>query len=116
MGFPGQELRLTAPIVKTPTRHKTTNKTTRSTHPTSQPLDKRSIDPPNPQAYVDRKENVKPQNVTSVKKPVTSVKKTSPKGFPDRVKTWMWPAEGEVVIPLAKLSLVTRGLTLLVQE
>ena len=108
--FPGQELRLTAPIVKTPTRHQTTNKTTRSTHRTSQPLDKRSIDPPNPQAYVDRKENVKPQNVTSVKKPVTSVKKASPKGFPDRVKTWMWPAEGKVVDTFSKAESGNKGI------
>jgi lipoprotein NlpD len=108
--FPGQKLRLTAPVSK-PSPTKRSNVTTnRSTDPTSPPIAKRVIDPPKSQAYVEREQDVKAQNNTDVKKSSGIVKKTTPKTFPDKVAKWIWPAEGKLVGTFSKAESGNKGI------
>ncbi|WP_420934910.1 peptidoglycan DD-metalloendopeptidase family protein [Alteromonas sp. A081] len=108
--FPGQKLRLTAPVTPPSSTTRSNVTTTRSTDPTSRSLDKRVIDPPKPQAYVEREQDVKAQNNTAVKKSTGIVKKTAPKTFPDKVEKWVWPAEGKLVGTFSKAESGNKGI------
>jgi len=108
--FPGQKLRLTAPVSK-PSATKRSNVTTiRSTDPTSPPIAKRVIDQPKPQAYVGSEKDVNAQKTTDVKKSTAIVKKTAPKTFPDKVEEWIWPAEGKLVGTFSKAESGNKGI------
>ena len=79
--FPGQVLNVTPPsnVATAPVIPK--SKTNRSTAPTTSNVDKSLVDRPQPQAYRESEKVVKPQNVTTVKKPSKSVKKTNADEF-----------------------------------
>ena len=108
--FPGQKLRLTAPVSKPSTTKRSNVTTTRSTDPTSHPIAKRVIDQSKPQAYVEREQDVKSQKNTNVKKSTGIVKKTAPKTFPDKVEKWIWPAEGKLVGTFSKAESGNKGI------
>ena len=108
--FPGQKLRLTAPVSKPSTTKRSNVTTTRSTDPTSHPIAKRVIDQSKPQAYVEGEQDVKAQKNTNVKKSTGIVKKTAPKTFPDKVEKWIWPAEGKLVGTFSKAESGNKGI------
>jgi lipoprotein NlpD len=108
--FPGQKLRLKAPVSKPSPSKRSNIKTTRSTDPTSPPIAKRVIDQPKPQAYVEGEQDVKAQKNTNVKKSTGIVKKTAPKTFPDKVEKWIWPAEGKLVGTFSKAESGNKGI------
>ena len=108
--FPGQKLRLTAPVSKPSTTKRSNVTTTRSTDPTSHPIAKRVIDQSKPQAYVEREQDVKSQKNTNVKKSTGTVKKTVAKTFPDKVEKWIWPAEGKLVGTFSKAESGNKGI------
>jgi len=93
--FPGQTLRLNAPVraVETPAAKP---QKTRPPGPTTQKLDKRRVDRPIDQEYVDSENNVNNQPVKSVSKPSKSASKTVRRTFPTQVKKWIWPASGKL--------------------
>jgi len=108
--FPGQVLKITPPakVVSAPEKPKA--QTIRSTHPTTTSVDQSLVDRPQPQAYVEREDFVKTQNISKVKKPSQSVKKQTPTSFPDKVQEWMWPAEGKVVETFSKSESGNKGI------
>ena len=108
--FPGQKLRLTAPVSKPSTTKRSNVTTTRSTDPTSPTTPKRVIDQSKPQAYVECEQDVKLQKNTNVKKSTSIVKKAAPKTFPDRVEKWIWPAEGKLVGTFSKAESGNKGI------
>ena len=108
--FPGQKLRLKAPVSKPSPSKRSNIKTTRSTDPTSHPIAKRVIDQSKPQAYVEGEQDVKAQKNTNVKKSTGIVKKTAPKTFPDKVEKWIWPAEGKLVGTFSKAESGNKGI------
>ena len=108
--FPGQKLRLTAPVSKPSASNRSNVTTTRSTDPTSHPIAKRVIDQSKPQAYVEREQDVKSQKNTNVKKSTGTVKKTVAKTFPDKVEKWIWPAEGKLVGTFSKAESGNKGI------
>jgi len=108
--FPGQILAVTPPskVATPPVIPK--SKTNQSTTPTTLNVDKSLVDRPQPQAYRESEKIVKPQNVTTVKKPSQSVKKQTPTSFPDKVQEWVWPAEGKVVGTFSKSESGNKGI------
>jgi len=108
--FPGQVLKVTPPsnVATAPVIPK--SKTNQSTAPTTSSVDKSLVDRPKPQAYRKSEKVVKPQNVTTVKKPSQSVKKQTPASFPDKVQEWVWPAEGKVVGTFSKSESGNKGI------
>ena len=108
--FPGQFLNVTPPsnVATAPVIPK--SKTNQSTAPTTSNVDKSLVDRPQPQAYRESEKVVKPQNVTTVKKPSQSVKKQTPTSFPDKVQEWVWPAEGKVVGTFSKSESGNKGI------
>ena len=108
--FPGQFLNVTPPsnVATAPVIRK--SKTNQSTAPTTSNVDKSLVDRPQPQAYRESEKVVKPQNVTTVKKPSQSVKKQTPTSFPDKVQEWVWPAEGKVVGTFSKSESGNKGI------
>ena len=108
--FPGQVLKVTPPsnVAIAPAIPK--SKTNQSTTPTTSNVDKSLVDRPKPQAYRKSEKVVKPQNVTTVKKPSQSVKKQTPTSFPDKVQEWVWPAEGKVVGTFSKSESGNKGI------
>ena len=108
--FPGQILAVTPPskVATPPVIPK--SKTNQSTTPTTLNVDKSLVDRPQPQAYRESEKVVKPQNVTTVKKPSQSVKKQTPTSFPDKVQEWVWPAEGKVVGTFSKSESGNKGI------
>jgi len=108
--FPGQVLKVTPPsnVAVAPAIPK--SKTNQSTTPTTSNVDKSLVDRPKPQAYRKSEKVVKPQNVTTVKKPSQSVKKQTPTSFPDKVQEWVWPAEGKVVGTFSKSESGNKGI------
>lgn len=108
--FPGQKLRLTAPVSKPSLANRSNVTTTRSTDPTSPTTPKRVIDQSKSQAYVEGEQDVKAQKNTNVKKSTGIVKKTAPKSFPDKVEKWIWPAEGKLVGTFSKAESGNKGI------
>jgi len=108
--FPGQKLRLTAPVSKPSLANRSNVTTTRSTDPTSPTTPKRVIDQSKSQAYVECEQDVKAQKNTNVKKSTGIVKKTAPKSFPDKVEKWIWPAEGKLVGTFSKAESGNKGI------
>ncbi|WP_269519397.1 peptidoglycan DD-metalloendopeptidase family protein [Alteromonas sp. BMJM2] len=108
--FPGQTLRLTAPVSKPALTKRSNVTTTRSTDPTSPTVTKRVIDQSKSQAYVEGEQDVKAQKNTNVKKSTGIVKKTAPTSFPDKVEKWIWPAEGKLVGTFSKAESGNKGI------
>ena len=108
--FPGQVLNVTPPSNVTTAPVIAKSKTNQSTAPTTSNADKSLVDRPQPQAYRKSEKVVKPQNVTTVKKPSQSVKKQTPTSFPDKVQEWVWPAEGKVVGTFSKSESGNKGI------
>ena len=108
--FPGQILKVTPPSNVAVASVKSKVKTKRSTTPTTSKVDKSLVDPPSPQAYRESEKVVKPQKVTTVKKPSQSVKKQTPTSFPSKVQKWVWPAEGKLVGTFSKAESGNKGI------
>ncbi|WP_394224313.1 peptidoglycan DD-metalloendopeptidase family protein [Alteromonas gracilis] len=108
--FPGQVLHVSPPTSIASTHKKPKAQTDRSTPLTRSKVDKSLVDRKKTQAYVKSEKVVNPQNVTTVKKPSKSVKKPTQKGFPDKVKKWVWPAEGNVVDTFSKSESGNKGI------
>ena len=108
--FPGQILNVTPPSNLVIAPVKTNHKTNQSTPPTTNNVDKSLVDPPSPQAYRESEKVVKPQKVTTVKKPSQSVKKQAPTSFPSKVQKWVWPAEGKLVDTFSKSESGNKGI------
>ena len=108
--FPGQILKVTPPANLATDRIIPKPQTKRSAGPTSQNVDKSLVDRPTPQAYRKSEKVVKPQNVSSVKKPSTNVKKRVLNSFPDKVQRWIWPAEGKLVGTFSKSESGNKGI------
>ena len=108
--FPGQILKVAPPsiVATSPTRPKV--KTKQSTAPTTSNVDKSLVDRPQPQAYRKSEKVVKPQIVTTVKKSSQRVTKQTPTSFPDRVREWVWPAEGIIVDTFSKSESGNKGI------
>lgn len=108
--FPGQNLKLAPPsnVAAPPVKPKV--QTNRSTTPTTPKVDKSLVDRPSSQAYRESEKIVKPQNVTTVKKPSESVKKQTPTSFPNKVQKWVWPAEGKLVGTFSKSESGNKGI------
>ena len=108
--FPGQTLKVTPPsnVAVAPVKPKA--KTKRSTTPTTSNVDKSLVDRPSPPAYRESEKVVKPQKVTTVKKPSQSVKKQTPTSFPSKVQKWVWPAEGKLVGTFSKSESGNKGI------
>ncbi|AXT40741.1 LysM peptidoglycan-binding domain-containing protein [Alteromonas sp. BL110] len=108
--FPGQTLKVTPPsnVAAVPIKSKV--KTKQSATPTTPKVDKSLVDRPSPQAYRESEKVVKPQKVTTVKKPSQSVKKQTPTSFPSKVQKWVWPAEGKLVDTFSKSESGNKGI------
>ena len=108
--YPGQILRVVPPVKQVKTSKKASNTTSHSTDPTTTAIDKRRIDPKKSQAYGKGEKVVNRHNVTPVIKPSNSVKKKAPNSFPDKVKTWVWPAKGKLVETFSKTESGNKGI------
>ena len=108
--FPGQILSVTPPKNPATTRTIPKAKTKRSTDPTTLNKSKKVVDRKKTEAYVEDEKVVSPQKVTTVKNLSPSVKKTAPTSFPDKVKQWVWPANGKLVGTFSKAESGNKGI------
>lgn len=108
--FPDQILKITPPPNTATTRIEPKSKTKRSTDPTSLNKSKRVVDRKKTEAYRETEKVVQPQKVTTVKNSSQSVKKTAPTSFPDKVKQWVWPANGKLVGTFSKAESGNKGI------
>jgi lipoprotein NlpD len=108
--FPGQILSVTPPKNTATTRTIPKVKTKRSTDPTTLNKSKKVVDRKKTEAYVEDEKVVSPQKVTTVKNLSPSVKKTAPTSFPDKVKRWVWPANGKLVGTFSKAESGNKGI------
>ncbi len=100
--FPGQNLRLSAPPVKTKPSTRKSIKSS-STGLTSKNKPKDPVDHQKQQAYGESEKDVNNQ-------PVKGSSKTSNKSFPARVSRWVWPAKGKLVATFSRAESGNKGI------
>lgn len=93
---PGQQLRLTAPMVARTTSKPETVEKKQTSGTTNHPWSKSSIDRKKDRAYRESESSVKRNEVNTVKKTTKSAKKPSKNGFPSRIDQWVWPSNGRL--------------------
>ena len=108
--FPGQILRVTPPprIASSPVTPK--SKPSQSTGLTTSNVYKSVVDRKNTQAYRESEQDVKPKIETRVKKPVEGAQHQAPTSFPDKVKKWVWPADGKLVDTFSRAESGNKGI------
>lgn len=109
---PGQQLRLTPPQTARVKAPAPVSAPPKKAGPTTPPPVKKRVDRPAKQAYGESENNVNNQSVTPVKKASSNVKKSPRRQFPDRVKHWVWPAQGKVTSTFSRNATGRKGIAI----
>ena len=108
--FPGQILSVTPPEDQSRERIRLKLQTKRSTDLTTSTKGEKVVDRKKSEAYLPNKGKVVSQKKPTVKKLSQGDKKNAPTSFPNKVKQWVWPADGKLVGTFSKAESGNKGI------